>query len=274
MLKNLSALFALFVTLSFTACQKNMSAVYTDARETQKILGGEVVLPADIVANSTVALKYIQGNDAYPMCTGTLISPNLVLTAAHCLRGQDLKRIRVGFSLDVKTQLDAETMYEIANIVIHPLYGSTNRLNDVALIALTQAAPAAYKPVAILSEKYVLTVGMPMLLAGYGVTDDLTGKDTEALRKVMVPMAKILDEEKIVVTDQTNISGACNGDSGGPAYLEKDGILFVYGITRGPHNGASDCRQFGEYTYASKFESFILEAAVRLKAEAPSFVIP
>jgi secreted trypsin-like serine protease len=273
MLKKLSALFALVAALNFTACQKNASAVYTDANDTQKILGGEVVLPTDIVANSTVALKYIEGNDAYPMCTGTLISPNLVLTAAHCLRGQNFTQIRIGFSLDVKTQLDAETMYEISNVVIHPLYG-INRLNDVALIALTKAAPAPYKPVAIVSEKYALTVGMPMLLAGYGVTNDLTGQDTEALRKVTVPMAKILDEEKIVVTDQTKASGACNGDSGGPAYLEKDGVLFVYGITRGPHDGAPDCHHFGEYTHASKFETFILESAATLKTEIPSFVIP
>lgn len=273
MLKNISALLAVAALLNFTACQKNASAIYDVNADTAKILGGEVVQPSDIVANSTVALKYIEGNSAFPMCTGTLISPNLVLTASHCLRGMNKQGLRIGFSLDVKNHLDVETMVEIADFIIHPKYGS-DRLNDVALIALAKPAPAPYKPVAILAAAYQLTVGMPMLLAGYGVTNDLTGKDTEALRKVTVPMAKILDQEAIVVTDQTKTTGACNGDSGGPAYLEKDGVLFVYGITRGPHDNAPDCHHFGEYTYASKFETFILESAAKLKTETPSFVVP
>lgn len=273
MFKNLPVLFAVIAALSFTACQKNASSIYTNNADTAKILGGEVVQPSDIVAFSTVALKYIEGNRAYPMCTGTLISPNLVLTASHCLHGMNKTELRVGFSIDVKNHLDVETMYEVADFIIHPKYG-TDRLNDVALIALAKPAPAPYKPVGIISANYKLTVGMPMLLAGYGVTNDLTGQDTEALRKVTVPMAKILDADAILVTDQTKATGACNGDSGGPAYFEKNGRLYVYGITRGPHDNAPDCHHFGEYTYASKFETFILESAAKMQTEAPSFVVP
>lgn len=275
MFKNLSAaLFAIVVAMTFTACQKNAGAIYPDNNaDSAKILGGEVVQPSDIVAHSTVALKYIEGDKAYPMCTGTLISPNLVLTAGHCLRGMNKAELRVAFSITVKNHLDPETMVEIADLVIHPKYG-INRLNDVALIALVKPAPAPYKPVSIVSNKYKLTVGMPMLLAGYGVIDDSTGQDTDALRKVTVPMAKILEADAILVTDQTKTTGACNGDSGGPAYLEKDGVLFVYGITRGPHENAPDCHHLGEYTHASKFETFILEASAKLKTETPSFVMP
>lgn len=274
MIKNVTALFAVVAALTFTACQKNSSAIYAkDNANSAQILGGEVVQPSDIVAFSTVALKVIEGDRAYPMCTGTLIAPNLVLTAGHCLHGMNKNELRVAFSLDVKNQLDPETMVEIADLTIHPKYG-INRLNDVALIALAKPAPAPYKPVGIVSEKYKLTVGMPMLLAGYGVIDDSTGQDTEALRKVTVPMAKILDADAILVTDQTKTTGACNGDSGGPAYLEKDGQLYVYGITRGPHENAPDCHHLGEYTYASKFETFILESSAKMKTEAPSFVVP
>lgn len=273
MVQNLSALFAVVAALSFTACQKNAGTMYNNADSAQ-IIGGEVVQPSDIVVNSTVALKYIQGNNAYAMCTGTLISPNLVLTAAHCLRGQSKSQIRIGFSINVINKLDPETMVEVADMVIHPKYGSTGRLNDVALIALAKTAPAPYKPVGIISDKYKMEIGMPMLLAGYGVINDANGEDTEALRKVTVPMAKIIDADAILVTDQTKNTGACNGDSGGPAYLEKDGLLYVYGITRGPHANAPHCHAYGEYTWASKFETFILESAAKMKTETPSFVLP
>lgn len=278
MFKNLSVLVAVAGALSFSACQKNVSALYTanntaNSNDISKILGGEVVKSNDIVALSTVALNYVEGDAAYPMCTGTLIASDLVLTAAHCLRGSDISQIRIGFSIEAKGQLDKETMYEIANVEIHPKYG-VNRLNDVALIALSKPAPAPYQPVSIVSEQFQLAVGLPMLLAGYGVIDDLTGKDTDALRKVTVPLAKILNEDAILVTDQTKSTGACNGDSGGPAYLELGGVLYVYGITRGPHENAPDCHHFGEYTYASKFETFILESAAKLKTQTPVFVIP
>lgn len=267
------AFFSYSVFTVLTACQKNVNGINSTRNEnyTQQnksiasILGGEIVKPGDIVAHSTVAIKLINGKKAYPMCTGTLISPNLILTASHCLEGMAKSELRIGFSIESKDVLDEETMYEIEDFVIHPRFGE-GRLNDIALIKISQFAPESYKPVAVLPSNYQLTVGMPMLLAGYGVINDDTGDDTQALRKVIVPLSKILNEESILVTDQTNTMGACNGDSGGPAYLEKDGVLYVYGITRGPHQNAEDCHHYGEYTYASKFESFIIDSAKKLNA--------
>lgn len=265
----------ILAVFSFSACQKISQAdslQFSNSVDRSAIIGGEIVQPSDLTAFSTVALKYVEGNQAYSLCTGTLISENLVLTAAHCLYWASKNNVRIGFSLDVKDQLDSETMFEVSEIYLHPDYNSSSEANDIALMALVQKAPKPYKPVGILNTKYKLEVGMPMLLAGYGVIDDATGKETEALRKVTVPMAKIL--EMIIVTDQTKNMGACNGDSGGPAYLEKDGLLYVYGVTRGPHEQAVDCHHFGEYTYASKFEKFIMDGAKKLKTQLPQFVNP
>lgn len=262
---------ALLVTLS--SCQPKVSVSSFQAEQSQNIIGGEIVKAGDLTALSTVSLVMVQPNlSSYSFCTGTLISSNLVLTAAHCVRAMGATDdMRVAFSLDIKPKADEATMIKPEKVVVNPLFG-TDRLNDVAVIKLSKPAPATHKPVAVLSDKHPLIIGQSMLLAGYGLINDVTGERTKELRQVTVPLAKILPT--ILVTDQTQNKGACNGDSGGPAYLEKNGALIVYGITRGPHENARDCHHFGEYTYASKFEKFITESAQQLKAELPLFIIP
>ncbi len=257
------------------SCQKQNSQTFqfVNDEKSSQILGGELVKSDDMIALSTVGLVYVDSNDrAYASCTGTLISPDLILTASHCLAGIPVDNLRISFNVNILSNLDPQTMFKVENFKTHPLFNGHDQKNDVALIKLSQKAPGHYKPVKILSAEFQLTIGMPMLLAGFGLVNDETGEETTGLRKVIVPLAKIL--ETIVVTDQTKMSGACNGDSGGPAYLQKEHELIVYGITRGPHEMASDCHHFGEYTYASKFEKFILETAAELKAEQPIFFNP
>lgn len=237
------------------------------------IIGGDVVQVSDPAAYSTVALMSINANQkTSPRCTGTLISKNLVLTAAHCVDRIKPAKVIISFSTEVTENFNPETMRKVKAIKAHDRYGLGSRLNDVALIVIEDVAPATAKSIEILEPKYNLVVGQSMLLAGFGVTDDKNQTAPTALQQVRVKLVKILDT--ILVTNQTEGGGACNGDSGGPAYLEKNNQLYVYGITRGPHDGANNCRQYGEYTYASKFKEFILTTAVELNAESPIFINP
>ncbi len=237
------------------------------------IIGGDVVQVSDPAAYSTVAMMSIKANQRLsPRCTGTLISKNLVLTAAHCVEGKQSKELVISFSTEVTTIFNPETMRKVKAIKAHDQYNNPSSYNDVALVVVEDVAPAVAHTISILEPEYNLAVGQSMLLAGFGVTNDSTGAGPTNLQQVRVKLAKMLDT--ILVTNQTEGGGACNGDSGGPAYLEKNNQLYVYGITRGPHEGANDCHHYGEYTYASKFKEFILRTAVELNAESPVFVNP
>ncbi len=237
------------------------------------IIGGDSVKETEPAAYSTVALMSVNDSQRLrPNCTGTLISKNLILTAAHCVDRTKPEKIAISFSTEVTNIFNPETMRKVKAIKTHSKFNQPSGKNDIALIVIEDVAPSVAQPIQILEPEYNLVVGQTMLLAGFGVTKDILPLEPENLQQVRVKLAKILDT--ILVTNQTEGGGACNGDSGGPAYLEKNNQLYVYGITRGPHEGVNDCHHYGEYTYASKFKEFIITTAVELNAESPTFLNP
>jgi secreted trypsin-like serine protease len=63
----------------------------------------------------------------------------------------------------------------------------------------------------------------------------------------------MLDERK---------AGTCSGDSGGPAYIEKDGQFYLFGITS---RGTYFCDDSGVYTNALSYTKWIQDTMGSLK---------
>ncbi|AFY01072.1 S1 family peptidase [Bdellovibrio bacteriovorus] len=276
---NSKLLLSSLLLLSLVACTKNEETnnVEMNGQETS-IIGGEKADAANPVTASTVSLIYNYQGKPYSICTGTLISKNLVLTAAHCLVDLQGAEIFVHMGEVLPTTVDETKLLRVAEYETHKDYHLvyddngfpvTGR-NDVGLIKLLLEAPENAVPVPILDESVELKAGETLLLAGYGLLHEIENPiPATGLNFVRVPLAKLW--ESILVTDQNNAKGACSGDSGGPAYLETSKGLVVVGITRGPHDLAPDCRHFGEYTNATMFKTFILEEAAAMGADAPVF---
>ena len=245
------------------------------------IVGGEAVTPAQkngaLILKSTVALMTTDdAGDIQSFCSGTLIAPDLVLTAGHCAKAFSASEIKVFFGATLPKSTADEGLVQVAESLVNPDYDrDVSRFNDVALLKLQKSAPVGFEPVSILEPSYVLKAGAEILLAGYGVVQDNPDYvRTLVLNLVRVHVAEVDEDNKIIVTDQNSGHGACAGDSGGPSYLESDSGLLVFGDTRGPHPGSEDCEHFGEYTYAAKFKEFILAGAKTLGTGEPVFKLP
>lgn len=215
-------------------------------------------------------------------CTGSVLSSKLILTAAHCVRDVLPADIEINFSgksVTMLTQLNPETRVTdikaafgtvtVKGIEVHPLYDG-NGTHDLAVLSLEADAPVTAVSVALLPESYLNKTSnettfegqsRPVLLMGYGLTQEEPAQDTDVLRLTTVN-AQFL--KNLIVTDQTQGSGGCNGDSGGPAFTEIDGTYYQAGVTHGPHGSSTTCHESGEWVNPALDAEFLSEATKRL----------
>lgn len=202
------------------------------------------------IINGQVTSDYIQAGvllmGGQFSCTGTLIGPHTVLTAAHCVQ-MDVTQLTFGFGV-ADSQLDFEV--PIVSGVAHPQYDAQQLMNDVAVVQLASDVP--YAPIPLNTSMDDTWIGKPVTLVGFGVTDGPSQTGGGTKREVDVTIDS-LEPTKLQYTT-TNGKSACNGDSGGPAFADVNGQLGVAGITS---YGDQACQQFGVYTRVDAYLDFI-----------------
>ncbi|RHY39325.1 hypothetical protein DYB30_008003 [Aphanomyces astaci] len=177
--------------------------------------------------------RYVAGlkksRDANTTCGGSLIAPNVVLTAAHCLKGK-LRAVVVGTHY-----LTGFADGELANIIQeikHP------KPTDVGIVILDRNI-TTIQPVAVSFE--FVPADVLAWVRGWG----------RVTSRARAPYSKVLKELSVTTWNNTGASAAlfpirltdtmlgaggvegedsCRGDSGGPLTIEENGTVRLVGV--------------------------------------------
>ncbi|GAA1293196.1 S1 family peptidase [Saccharothrix xinjiangensis] len=189
-------------------------------------------------------------------CSGTLVAPDAVVTAAHCARGGCGQRVFSGEDVRAPGRVVA-----VREAVVHPSYGASGPHGDIAVLLLAEplgTAPRAIAPAGALGGASFVR------LVGYGNTDFQGRTGYGRRREVDVPLAGNLpgygaDPGTEFVAGAPNLDrDSCNGDSGGPAYVRVgEGWLLAGATSRATDNSVRPCGDGGIYTLVSSYAEWV-----------------
>lgn len=211
------------------------------------------------------------------LCTGVLIAPQAVLTAGHCDIG--IERV----VLDSVDYTQPTEVIEVTRTITHPDPLTTF---DVSIAVLAQPAQTAPRPLAIGCQAEWLFDGATVTIAGFGATNEFATDWAEFLQAAttIVTDADCSESSRGCIAaarpEGELIAGgdgidSCNGDSGGPLYLDTpDGPVLVGVTSRGALPSSRPCGGGGIYVRVDAILDWLADEADLTFAEPTCSSVP
>ncbi len=178
------------------------------------------------------------GGGGANFCTASVIAPDVVLTAAHCV--SNLSNTRVFFR-GGHSQL---VLFDVASIAVHPEFrpkiGRKQLISiDLALLRLAEPLPATFKPIELKDSGPVAT-GQPFRVAGFGRADESVSGTSGVLRAGILVASGPKSPVLVWLTDPDGTGlGGCTGDSGAPVLAIAQPALVAVAIRAKGNDGYS-----------------------------------
>lgn len=230
-----------------------------EANSDLNIVGGSAV-NASLYSSYFQSIASLQLGGSHA-CGATLIAPNKVVTAAHCiadLSSSSVKRyvsVVLGAS-NLNSRAGRET-FSVASYAIDPRYNPNTHAYDFATITLS--GKSSYPPALVNTDSSFPSAGATTYVAGWGSTAE-GGYATASLRYTAVAVVSNADCRSAYGSNiyAGNIcaykqnTDSCQGDSGGPLYSFDGTRLTLVGIVSWGYGCAREGYP-GVYTRVSEF---------------------
>jgi secreted trypsin-like serine protease len=203
---------------------------------------------------------FLTDPNGFQFCGGTLVTRLKVVTAAHCMAGEQPANLRVVAGRDDK-QSAAGVTVKVARIWVNPDFTNVESGSDVAV--LTLAARIDYPTATIATDQAIYQPDTLSTILGWGRVKE-NGPTSRYLLAAKVPV--VPDAECTVAYQHFSATSmvcagyrqggvdACQGDSGGPMLI---GNTLVGIASWG--DGCARPGKFGVYTRVASYAPLILQ---------------
>jgi len=210
-------------------------------RPSTRIVGGVDSSPGDWPWQAMLT----SSPNSYVFCGGSLVAPQWLVTASHCVKGTSAGSIYVRLGAHNRKEIvGTEQDFTVTKIIMHPFYHKPIGMShDIALLKLDKPA---------VLNKFVNLVCLPEVvpappegkkcwITGWGRSHSVGGSSPNVLQQASVPivgrnrcewvyLGRIHDSMMCAGLDRGGID-SCQGDSGGPMVCETGGRYYLQGVT-------------------------------------------
>ncbi|KAM6448313.1 transmembrane protease serine 2 isoform 2-T3 [Liasis olivaceus] len=205
-----------------------------------RIVGGNAALRGEWPWQVSLHIKRTH------LCGGSIITPEWIVTAAHCVEGahSDPSSWTVYAGILRQSEMIPSKGFRVARIISHPNYDSASKNNDVALMKLQY--PLSFNefigPVCLPNAGMMFETNQQCWISGWGAKYQ-GGNTSKELNAALVPLidSSICNGRYIyngIILPTMICAGylqgkvdSCQGDSGGPLVTMKNVLWWLVGDT-------------------------------------------